>query len=197
MSGQKFVFCEGGDDVAVIKGVAQSNEIPDLIVEPFLGKNQLRSFLGALQKRPEFAQNTVASIGIVRDADDDGAAAFQSVRDALISNGFASPDSSGAVTEEAVKVGILIIGPNDGRGMLEDMCLNSISDRPEFACVDDYFRCVAEKSERKDFSSKAKVRAWMASHPDYDLYVGKAAEKGYWPWASPAFDQLKDFLRRL
>jgi hypothetical protein len=37
----------------------------------------------------------------------------------------------------------------------------------------------------------------MASHRDYDLKVGLAAEKGYWPWESMAFDLLKDFLKRL
>jgi hypothetical protein len=197
MSEQKFVFCEGGDDVAVIKCVAQSNHIPDLIVEPFLGKNRLRNFLRGVQQRPEFAQNKVASIAIIRDADENATAAFQSVRDALLTNGFAAPEASGTITGEPVKVGVLIIGSDEGNGMLEDLCLKSVSDRPEFACVDEFFRCVAEKSERKHFSSKAKVRAWMASHPDFTLYVGKAAEAGYWPWESPAFDLLRDFLRCL
>ena len=81
--------------------------------------------------------------------------------------------------------------------MMEDLCMQSVSDRPEFPCVDEYFRCVSERSGRQSFSSKAKVRAWMASHPDYESYVGKAAEKGYWPWDNPAFDPLKRFLRAL
>ena len=83
--------------------------------------------------------------------------------------------------------------------MLEDLCRQSVSDRPEFLCVDDYFRCVAaEKSERKElFFKGAGPRVWMASHTDYDLRVSLAAEKGYWPWASPAFDSLKAFLRKL
>ena len=34
-------------------------------------------------------------------------------------------------------------------------------------------------------------------HVDYTLYVGKAAEKGYWPWDSPVFDPMKEFLRGL
>ncbi|HUD45652.1 MAG TPA: DUF3226 domain-containing protein [Candidatus Baltobacteraceae bacterium] len=197
MNGRKFVFCEGPDDVAVITGIVHASRISDVVVEPFQGKDKLRSFLREIQQRPEFAQNKVASIGIIRDADDDAAAAFQSVRDALISNGYAAPQANAAVTGEPIKVGVLIIAPNDRRGMLEDLCLKSVSDRPEFACVDEYFRCVAEKSERKVFSSKAKVRVWMSSHPDYDLYVGKAAEKGYWPWDTAAFEGVKTFLRSL
>ena len=59
------------------------------------------------------------------------------------------------------------------------------------------FRCIAEKSERKNFSSKSKIRVWMASHVDYEFYVGKAAAEGYWPWESPAFNSMKEFLRQM
>src|SRR5438094_453592 len=83
------------------------------------------------------------------------------------------------------------------KGLVEDLCLSSVSDRPEFPCVDDYFRCITERCARKEFSSKAKVRVWMSSHEDYDLRVGKAAEKGYWPWESAVFDPLKEFLKGL
>jgi hypothetical protein len=197
MNGRKFVFCEGKDDVAVIKGIVQFSRIVDLVVEEFGGRNKLRDFLRDAKLRPEFAQNRVGSIGIVRDADDDDRAAFQSVRDTLIANGFTAPETNGVVAGEPIRVGVLIIAPNAGKGMIEDLCLQSVSGNPEFACVDEYFRCVAEKSERKTFSSKARVRAWMASHTDYDLRVGIAAEKGYWPWASPAFDSLKNFLHQL
>jgi hypothetical protein len=197
MSDLKFVFCEGGDDFAVISGVAASIDLTNVHVEPFLGKNKLREFLKAFKARPEFTRNEIASIGIVRDADDDGNAAFQSVRDALLANGFTAPDRNGGFATNGIKTGILIVGANNGKGMVEDLCLNSVSDRPEFPCVEEYFNCIAQKSNRKLLSSKAKIRVWMASHVDHDLRVGKAAEAGYWPWESPTFDPIKEFLRQL
>jgi hypothetical protein len=193
----KFVFCEGGDDLAVIKGVAGSIGLNDLRIEPFLGKDNLRNFLRDIQTRPEFAQNKVEAVGIIRDADDDGSAAFQSVRNALLANGFKAPDQNGGFTVNGIKVGVFIVGPKDGKGMVEDLCLNSVSNRPEFPCVEDYFRCIAEKSDRKNFSSKAKVRVSMASQADHEFYVGKAAQEGYWPWESPSFDSMKGFLSQL
>jgi hypothetical protein len=193
----KFVFCEGGDDLAVITGVAGSIGLTGLHIEPFLGKNKLRNFLKDVQTRPEFAQNRVEAVGIVRDADEDGSVALQSGRDALISNGFKAPDQNGGFAANGIKIGVLIVGPKNGKGMVEDLCLDSVSDRPEFPCVEDYFRCIAEKSARKNFSSKAKVRVWMASQVDHEFYVGKAAEKGYWPWESSSFDSMKQFLRQL
>jgi len=197
MNGLKFVFCEGNDDLAVISGVAGSIGLTDLRVEPFLGKDNLRNFLKSVQTRPEFTRNLVAAIGIIRDADEDGNAAFQSVADSLLANGFKAPEQNGGFAINGIKVGVLIVGPNGGRGMVEDLCLNSVSDLPEFPCVHDYFTCIAQKSGRRDFSSKARVRVWMASHIDYDVRVGIAAEKGYWPWKNPVFDPIKDFLRQL
>jgi hypothetical protein len=197
MNGLKFVFCEGGDDLAVATGVARSIGLADIRVEPFLGKNNLRNFLRDVQTRPEFAQNNVATVGIIRDADEDGHAAFRSVCDALAVNGFKAPDRNGGFAANGIKTGVLIVGPKGGKGMVEDLCLDSVSNLPEFPCVNDYFQCITQKSGRKDFSSKARVRVWMASHVDYELYVGKAAEKGYWPWESPVFDSMKEFLRQL
>jgi hypothetical protein len=197
MSGLKFVFCEGGDDLAVTEGVAASMNLKDLRIEPFLGKDNLRRFLTDLQKRPEFARNKVAAIAVIRDADDNGSAAFQSVRGALEATGFAAPSANGLFAEGAIKTGILVVGPKNGRGMVEDLCLNSVSDRPEFVCVEDYFRCIEQKSERRNFTSKAKIRVWMASHVDYDLRVGKAAERGYWPWENPVFNPVREFLSEL
>ena len=193
--GKKFVFCEGKDDELVLRSLAKALGL-DIKVEEYGGKNNLPHFLQGLSKRPEFAQQQVAAMAILRDADENLAAAFASVQDTLKLHNFAAPDANEPFTASTPRVGIFIVGA-DGRGMMEDLCLKSVADRPEFACVDEYFRCIAQHSTRKDFTSKAKVRVWMASHVDWEYYVGKAAEEGYWPWESPAFAALKNFLRTL
>jgi hypothetical protein len=196
MSGaKKFVFCEGPGDAMVIRSLARDLGL-DFSVEKYGGKGNLANFLQELSRRPEFAQQQVAAMAILRDADEDSAAAFASVRDTLRQNNFDAPDANEAFTESSPRVGIFIMGV-DGKGMIEDLCLKSVADQPEFHCVDDYFRCIARHSARQEFKSKAKVRVWMASHVDWEYHVGKAAEEGYWPWANPAFDGLKNFLRTL
>ncbi|MGA3267853.1 MAG: DUF3226 domain-containing protein [Verrucomicrobiota bacterium] len=191
----KFVFCEGKDDVAVVCGLASHLQL-NLQVEEYGGKNKLPMFLESLQKRPEFAQQKVGSVAILRDANGDANASFASVRDALQRGGFSPPKVDATFSKSAPRVGIFIVGVN-GQGMIEDVCLNSVSDQPEFSCVDDYFNCISQKSPRAKFSSKAKVRVWMASHVDYEYHVGKAADEGYWPWESPAFGTLRNFLKAL
>lgn len=191
----KFLFCEGKNDVLVIQGLSNHLGL-NVAIEPYGGKNNLSNFLESLPKRPEFAQQQVTAIAILRDADADSTAAFASVRDTLQQYNFAAPDINGTFTDTALRAGIFIVGLK-GQGMIEDICLDSVSDQPEFSCVDAYFTCIARKSARSVFSSKAKVRVWMASQVDYEYYIGKAAEEGYWPWESPAFNSLKNFLKAL
>jgi hypothetical protein len=138
----------------------------------------------------------VTAIAILRDADADSKMAFTSVRDRLRQYNFAAPDIDANFANAALRVGIFIVGV-DGKGMVEDLCLTSVANRPEFPCVNAYFQCIAQKSARKQFSSKAKVRVWMASQADYEYHVGKAAAGGYWPWESPAFSSLRNFLKAL
>ena len=177
---------------AVVRGLARHGNAA-IQVEEYGGRDKLSLFLQSLQKRPEFAQQKVGCMAILRDANGDSAAAFASVRDALQRNGIPHPNADATFSDSALRVGIFIVGVN-GRGMIEDICLNSVSDRPEFSCVDDYFNCIAQKSLRSQFSSKAKVRVWMASQADFEYHVGKAAEEGYWPWESRAFNRLRIFL---
>lgn len=191
----KFVFCEGKDDVAVVQELVKHLNL-DIRVEQYGGKNSLSIFLESITKRPEFAQQKVISIGILRDADENADNAFASVRDALTRNNFSAPGASGAFSGTSPIVGIFIVGLN-GKGMIEDLCLASVNTQPGFNCVDAYFKCVVQNSERKQFSSKAKVRVWMASQTDYEYHVGKAAEHGYWNWENPVFDPLKNFLKTL
>lgn len=191
----KFAFCEGKDDKLVIQSLVKHLGLA-IQVEHTTGKDNLSNFLDEVSKRPEFAQQKVEAIGIFRDANGDSAAAFTSVRDALHRNNFVPPTVDGAFGNGTPRAGICIVGVN-GKGMIEDVCLESVRDQPEFPCVDEYFTCIANKSSRSKFSSKAKVRVWMASQVDYELHVGKAAEGGYWPWEKPAFDAISNFLKAL
>src|ERR1700723_1156284 len=100
----KFVFCEGGDDLAIIQGIVGSINLVGIKAEPFQGKDNLRNFLRDVQKRPEFTRDLIASIGIVRDADQNGEAAFQSVCDALRANGLAAPERDGGFAPNGIKV---------------------------------------------------------------------------------------------
>jgi len=46
-------------------------------------------------------------------------------------------------------------------------------------------------------SAKNYVQAFLATRKDVQLFLGLAAYRGCWPWGSPAFDGVKDFLKAL
>lgn len=191
----KFVFCEGDDDVAVVKGLVKHLKL-EITVEKYGGKDNLPNFLDSLPKRPEFAQQLVDTMAIIRDADGDSKSAFASVCNSLRRYEFAAPENNKQLSNSPLRVGVFIVGIG-GRGMIEDVCLDSVSNQSGFNCVEAYFNCIAQNSERKEFSSKAKIRVWMASQVDHEYYVGKAATHGYWNWERPAFDSLRKFLKEL
>ena len=61
-----------------------------------------------------------------------------------------------------------------------------------------YLSCIEQMAGRvPDNLAKARVHAWLASQEKAGLRLGEAAEKGYWPWKSPAFDSIKQFINDL
>jgi hypothetical protein len=80
----KLVLCEGPDDEAVIRGLCKDRGVNGLTVEPYLGRDNLANVLTELPKRPEFARQEVETLGITLDANADGNAAWQLLRDAVL-----------------------------------------------------------------------------------------------------------------
>jgi len=190
----KLLLCEGPDDEAVVRGLCKDRGVNGLTVEPYLGRDNLANVLSELPKRPESARQEVESLGITLDANGDGNAAWQLLRDAVRGSFGVSLTQRGVFMGTKPKIGGFIVSGPDGKGMLEDLWLASESDKPGYPCLEAYFRCLTESTGRKDYHSKAKFRAWMASQLNYDLYVGKAAEEGDLPFAKAAFNPLAQFL---
>ena len=193
----KLVICEGPGDVSVISGLAKASGLTDMSFEYYGGRNKLEAFLRELPKRPDFTRREVESLAVTIDAEQNGAASWQKVQNA-IRQGFGIELTTRSVFQgDSPKIGGFVIAGSDDKGMLEDLCLASVQDKPGFPCLAEYFRCLVEKTERKEYHAKAKFRAWMASQSDFELHAGKAADKGYLPWDSAAFDSLRQFLKAL
>lgn len=82
--------------------------------------------------------------------------------------------------------------------MLEDVCLESVSGDPVISCVEQYFSCLSDGDlPQPERPSKEKARMFLATREPPEHQVGRAAEKGYWPFEHPAFATVKEFLRRI
>ena len=83
-------------------------------------------------------------------------------------------------------------------GMLETLCLEAVGDDPAVPCVQQYLACLEQRGlDPPGNLHKARLHAFLASRPRPQLLLGQAAHAGYWPWSSPAFDLVKEFLRAL
>ena len=192
----KLLIGEGHEEVVFFSAFLKHLGINDVQIEDYRGKYRLHQYFRALQLRPNFVQ--LRSLGIVRDADTDATSAFESVRDVLHDAGLAVPGASGQVAGVNVRVGVWIMPDGWSPGMLEDLCLTAVQNDPAMPCVNDYFTCSSHSGlPQPNNLAKARVHAWLASRVEPDLRLGEAAEKGYWPWESSAFEPLKSFFQTL
>ncbi len=200
----KLLIVEGRDDQLCFEAALRDHlGLTDIQVVPIGGKTLLTRNLMGLIADPDFA--TVGSLAVVRDADETSpdlampaaGQSFQSVCGSLRHANLSSPGAHGQFAEGAPRVGVFIVPNGTDDGMLETLFVHSVSTRPEFTCVDAYFQCLLTHQIAPRNLHKARAHAWLASRPEPDKRVGEAAQAGYWPWNSRAFDDLWAFLRSM
>jgi hypothetical protein len=193
----KLVICEGADDESVLEGICNASGIDGLMIENCKGRHNLERFVSELRIRPEFTRQEVESVAIIIDAEINSEASWQKVRNA-VQLGFALPlPAPGEFAGQRPRIGGFVVSGAEGRGMIEDLCLAAVSDQPGYPCLQEYFKCLSERTDKKEYRSKAKFRAWMASQTEYESHVGLAARHGFIPWERPAFASLREFLTKL
>lgn len=188
------------DDLWFFKALAKHLELQDVIqIIAMYGKTELRSRLRAISLASKQNEETeIVSLGIVRDADKDPKAAFQSICDALTYINFPVPKYPLKPTDDRPQVTVMILPDDHTNGMIEDLCLRSVESELAMICVKQYFECL--RQQRLPFPriiSKAKVQVYLASKPESGKRLGEAAEAGYWLWKHKAFEQVKEFLRQI
>jgi len=157
------------------------------------GKNNLPSILKTISKTPGF--NNIKALAIILDADSNPKARFQSITNALKKANLPSPRKIMEASGKKPKVMIFLLPDSNRAGSLEDLCLESIKNDPALSCIDKYFECLSDKKIKISANcSKAKCLAFLASRPDLPNNVGIAAKQKIWPFASPAFQNIKNFL---
>jgi hypothetical protein len=175
-------------------------------VEQLRGRTQLHSRLNGLPIREN--KEDLRALAIVCDADapDDGAAAFNRVKDDLSSTGFTAPTVAGRFTQgrwdggPALHVGVYIMPDNQMTGALEDLCLFAIDGDISLPCVDAYLQCVSSAGGvtwRPQDLSKARLRSWLASRADPTLLLGYAMNRNLIRRDHVAFSEIRQFLRQL
>jgi len=166
---------------------------PQVEVRSFGGNTDLATILKAFAESSEF-KALVTSVGIIRDAEGDAVAARRLV-DAAIEN---------ANLPDHVRRSVFILPDNVSPGMIETLCMDAVRQHAPLAeaynCVQSFFTCLQESGvfvPHPVRGAKNRAQAFLATKADAQMFPGIAAYRGFWPWDSPTFDTLKQFLRSL
>ena len=209
----KLLIVEGTHEEEFFKALLAKLGL-DVQLDPRGGKSKIRARIRLLPTEQLFVSQQMQAVGIVQDADrwekrPDGSGqivhekvgnAFASIADGLREANLPVPDGPGKCVEGQAgqpAMGIFIMPNNRDSGELEKLCLQAVSDRPEITCLEDYFTCAKEVGLKPGNEAKGKVMAWLALQEAPDCHLGRAAQRGYWPFEHEAFDELKQFLNSL
>ena len=188
----KQLLVEGKDPENVFEAFTRHLKLQSIQVQDFGGVDELRGFLKAFVKSPAF--DTVSSMGIVRDAENSAASAFQSVHSSLTNVGLPAPSGAGQRFGDSPAVTVLILPGDDNPGMLETLLCQTFADAPVNRCIDDFFECVGSLPGPPD---KARAHAYLATRSYPEVSTGVAAQKGYWPLDHDDFADVRSFLKTL
>ena len=200
------LLVEGKDEVLFFEAFLKHLKIENAQIIEVCGKNNFKNAFPAFLNMDGFSE--VVSYAIVRDADNNADSTFTSIIDLLKRNNQPVPKKhEGIIGSNGVKVGIYIVPGDDKPGMLESLCLDSVSKHPIIECVNTYISCLEsmidkdciENKETKKYCfpgnlPKAKMHAFLAGQNKFVPGLGIAARKGYFDLNAQCFKKLRDFV---
>lgn len=203
ITSRSVLLVEGNDEKGFFEALAKWMHLQigiDIDLRLVNGKDNYKDRFQAFLNDPGF--HSVKSYGIIRDADNSAENAFKSVQNMLNDFGQPCPAKHAAFAcnpDNKLKVGIFVMPGNASKGMLEDLCLQSVQDHPIMPFVAEYITNVKQKMQSKapKNESKAKVQTFLAGMKDTVPHLGVAAGKGYWDLKNTAIDEIRAFIHEL
>ena len=184
---------EGKYDRAVIAGLITYEDLPvdNFHIHDMIGRASWRQGLKGFMLQDGF--NDILSLGLVRDADSNPEAAWQSCRDALAAARLPVPDAPDRLKNGAPAVAVTIVPSSAEVGAIEELCWMTFNSDLR-TCVDSYFQCAGTATTAQ---KKEQVQVYLAGlnppHPDLSV----AAREHALDFSNSAFDTLRNFVRML
>jgi hypothetical protein len=197
------ILCEGVDStyyiIELLKTWERTNpEFETFQALDFGGVEDLKTYLEALRLRPKY--ETVKSVTIIRDAEQDAQAAAMSVVNSLRSTGFYYASKANTVSEGGFpKTGFVLFpacNENSENGTLEDLCLSTLSQKN----ADEVLGVVASAVKNFKFKRPHKnyLHAYFSLTDEYvGLKIGEAAKALAFNFESSKIASLKRFLAQI
>jgi hypothetical protein len=143
---------------------------------------------------------SVISLGVMRDSETDPGGAFQSVNAGLLRANLPVPQVpfQSTASPPLPRVSVYLLPDPRTPGMLETLCWRALRGDQRVRCVEEYLDCLRKQTGKPlNHEEKSRIYSYIAGRERPSLLLGQAAHAGFFPWASPVFDEIKAFLRGL
>ena len=200
ISRDRVLLVEGKDEVNLVSALMNhrfdTRTAASVQVVPVGGRTGFRERLLAVKTAGE--RVSLRAMGVIRDADANARAAWDSIHGALTRAGLRAPRTHGDFSDGRPGVGIFIVPDGRAQGALETLCVQSLAETPGSDCVERYLACLqAEDALESRNRDKSFAHAWLASRRDPVARVGEGAQQGVWNFKHRAFAPLVQFIERL
>lgn len=192
ISKPKLILTEGSDDDEFLQAFVLHLGLADLEIANCEGNGKFDPSIAAIVKITGFS--AVQKFGIICDAETDFSKTFKSRCGSISSAGLNAPSNTTSLSAGNPQVGIFTMPWNAKNGMLEDLCLESVSKHPAMSCVNAFDSCAKKLAKPPLNPSKSRAKAFLAAMPESVPHVGLAARKKYWDFTQPPMDDLRQFL---
>ena len=195
------LLVEGKDEINLFTGLIKcrfpNNENATIVQIEQVGKSEFRRNFGSIVLSAQKSASLKA-IGIVRDADGDASAAFDSVCDGVRNFGYEPPQRHGHFSDQTPGIGVFITPDGEAQGAIETICRRSVMDSDAGRCVEAYLNCLKEYDSLLSSScDKSFAHAYLSALRDPVARVGEGALQGAWNFGSQEFAGLYQFIRDL
>lgn len=203
ITSNKLLLVEGQDENNFFNKLLNVLEINDVNILEVGGCNNFKNKYPSTIIRTGFSE--VNKLGFVRDAEQNPAnSAFSSICHIIskYTPKIPLPSKPGEIVRtNDFYCGIYIMPDNSNAGMLEDLCLASISDEEIYKYVDNYIKMSMNLMTTEDQNtyniSKAKIQTYLASKASLPRNLGIAAQQGKWDFSKQTYVELISFLTQL
>lgn len=148
--------------------------------------------------------SNVKRLGFIRDAESNSAkSAFDSISNIIkkTTPNIELPADIGGISKSEIACGIFIMPNNNDSGMLEDLCIKSVEHDSLFLNTEKYIKTaesLLNESDRAIYNThKAKIQAYLAGKSNIPRNLGEAALQQTWDFSNEAFDEIKEFIKKL